>query len=126
MQVLGYRAANLGILDTKNHRNFYAALHRNGYLKQEPLDETIPIQKPQKMKSIIDLVAKKGMIDVRQIIENDWMAETTFFHRLTGINMSFFNNYMIREQDFGLVNVTDLSAVIREKNSYKGHFSPCE
>ncbi|UJL46331.1 XRE family transcriptional regulator [Virgibacillus sp. NKC19-16] len=117
LQVLGYRAAHLSILDAKSHRNFYAALHRKGYLKREPLDETIPIQKPQKVKSIIDLVAKKGMVDVRQMIENDWMAETTFFHRLTGFNMSFFNNYMVREQDFDLVNVTDLSAVVREKNS---------
>lgn len=34
LQVLGYRAANLGILDSKNHRNFYAALHRKDYLKE--------------------------------------------------------------------------------------------
>src|SRR5690625_437585 len=28
MQVLGYRAAHSGIMSSKNHRNFYAALHR--------------------------------------------------------------------------------------------------
>src|SRR5699024_358260 len=115
LQVLGYRAADLGILDSKSHRNFYAALHRKGYLKIEPFDETIPIQKPQKVKSIIDLVTKKGMIDIRQMIENDWMVEIAFLHRITGINLSFFNNYMVREQDFELVNITDLSSVVREK-----------
>ncbi len=110
LQVLGYRAAKLGILNAKNHRNFYAALHRKGYLKMEPLDETIPIQKPQKVKSIIDLVTKKGLIDIRQMIENDWMVDITFFHQITGIDVSFFKRYMANEQDFELVNVTDLSS----------------
>lgn len=114
LQVLGYRAANLGVLDPKSHRNFYAALHRKGYLRREPLDETIPLQKPQKTRSIIDLVAKKGMIDIRQMIENDWMAEISFFHRITGIDLNFFNQYLFVKQDFGLVNVTDLSSSIPE------------
>ncbi|KPH78245.1 helix-turn-helix domain-containing protein [Oceanobacillus caeni] len=116
MQVLGYRAAELGILDSKSHRNFYAALHRKGYLKIEPLDEIIPIQKPQKMKSIIDLVAKKKIIDLRQMLEDDWMVEIDFLHELTGIDISFFNNYMIRERDFELVRVYEFSPGIREKN----------
>lgn len=116
LQVLGYRAANLGVLDSKRHRNFYAALHRKGYLKREPLDETLPIQKPQKVKTIIDLVAKKGMIDIYEMIEKDWMVEIDFFHRLTGIDKSFFNNYMIRERDFELVNVNEISSNIRENN----------
>ncbi|WP_188455506.1 spr1629 family repressor/antitoxin [Virgibacillus oceani] len=108
LQVLGYRAANLGILDAKSHRNFYAALHRKGYLKREPLDEVIPIQKPQKIKSIMDLTIKKGIIDIRQMIENDWMAETGYFHRITGIDLDFFNRYLVSEHDFGLSNVTEL------------------
>ncbi|WP_337969541.1 spr1629 family repressor/antitoxin [Virgibacillus salexigens] len=109
LQVLGYRAANLDILDSKKHRNFYAALHRKGYLKREPLDEMIPIQKPQKIKSIIDFVDKRGMIDIRKMVEQDWMVETPFFHRVTGIDLSFFDRYMISEQDFELDNVTNLS-----------------
>ncbi|MBO1003891.1 spr1629 family repressor/antitoxin [Pseudogracilibacillus auburnensis] len=105
LQVLGYRAANLRLLDAKNHRNFYAALHRKGYLKREPLDETIHIQKPEKVKSIFDLVAKKGIIDIRNMIDNDWMVETDFLHRLTGIDVDFFNNYLTKEQDFELINI---------------------
>lgn len=107
LQVLGYQAANSGILDGKSHRNFYAALHRRGYLKEEPLDDTIPIQKPQKIKSIFDFAAKKGLLDIRQMMEKDWMAEVEFFHRLTGIDWRFFNRYLASEQDFELVNITD-------------------
>lgn len=116
IQVLGYRAAKLGIFDAKKHRNFYAALHRKDYLKVEPLDEIIPIQKPQKVKSIIDLLVKKKLIDVRQMIESDWMVEIEFFHKITGISNSFFNKYLVMEQDFELVEVNELSSAIREKS----------
>ncbi|SEN98525.1 Zn-dependent peptidase ImmA, M78 family [Amphibacillus marinus] len=112
LQVLGYRAENLGVLDAKSHRNFYAALHRKGYLKREPLDETLPLQKPQKMKSIIDLVAQKGIIDMRKMLENDWMVEIDFFHRITGIDLNFFNQYIDSKQDFNIFSVTDLSTGI--------------
>ncbi|WP_026906838.1 helix-turn-helix domain-containing protein [Paucisalibacillus globulus] len=116
IQVLGYRAANLGILDAKKHRNFYAALHRKGFLTIEPLDETIPIQKPQKVKSIIDLVFQNRIIDVRQMIEFDWMVEIDFFHKITGLDENFFLNYMIKERDFELLNVSISSSDIRDKS----------
>ncbi|WP_338554104.1 XRE family transcriptional regulator [Paenibacillus sp. KS-LC4] len=109
LQVLGYRAANLGIIQPKDHRNFYAALHRKGYLELEPLDNVIPIQKPMKMKTIIDFVSKKGVIDIGRMLENDWKAEIPFFHQLTGIDASFFNQYLTRSQDFELRDISELS-----------------
>ncbi|KIY22875.1 helix-turn-helix domain-containing protein [Mesobacillus subterraneus] len=116
LQVLGFRAAKLGIIEPKNHRNFYAALHRKDYLKKEPLDEIIPLQKPMKVKSIIDLVSKKGLIDIRHMIENDWKVDLSFFHRMTGIDPNFFSKYLISKQDFGLENVTDLPIRISGKD----------
>ncbi|WP_407269420.1 helix-turn-helix domain-containing protein [Radiobacillus sp. PE A8.2] len=110
LQVLGYRAANLGILDAKKHRNYYAALHRKAYLKSEPLDEILQIQKPQKIKSMIDLVAKREIIDIYEMIEKDWKVEIPFFHRITGIDVNFFNNYVRYEDNFDLVNFTDISS----------------
>ncbi|SFE75464.1 Zn-dependent peptidase ImmA, M78 family [Paenibacillus algorifonticola] len=109
LQVLGYRAANLGIIQSKDHRNFYAAMHRKGYLEFEPLDNVIPIQKPMKIKTIIDFVSKKGVIDIGQMIEKDWKAEIPFFHHLTGIDSSFFNKYMTRSLDFELRDISEIS-----------------
>jgi Zn-dependent peptidase ImmA (M78 family) len=109
LQVLGYRAAQLGLIEPKDHRNFYAAMHRKGYLKIEPLDKLIPLQKPMKIKTIIDLVSKKGLVDIRQMIDNDWKAEISFFYRITGIDPNFFNKYLMKSLDFGLKNVTDIS-----------------
>ncbi|AVR00932.1 transcriptional regulator [Oceanobacillus iheyensis] len=115
LQVLGYRAAKLGIIEPKTHRNFYAALHRKGYLKNEPLDDLTPIQKPMKVKSIIDLVSKKGLLDIRRMIETDWKVDVSFFYRMTGIEPTFFDKYFISKQDFGLDNVTDFSPRVSGK-----------
>ncbi len=108
LQVLGYRATQLGFMEPREHRNFYAAMHRKKYLEREPLDKTIPIQKPMKVKSIIDLVSKRGLVDIRQMIENDWKVEIPFFHQLTGIDLDFFNRYMTRNLDFNLQSVTKI------------------
>lgn len=108
LQVLAYRAANLNIIDSRKHRNFYAALHRKGYLKSEPLDEVIPLQKPLKIKSIINLVATKELIDIRQMVEIDWNVEISFFHQMTGIDLSFFKKYLVNLNDFGLNNTIEL------------------
>lgn len=109
LQVLGYRAANLGVLDSKKHRNFYASLHRKGYLKREPLDEVLPIQKPQKIISIIDFVAKRGLIDLREMLERDWLVEVQFLNRITGIDLEFFKSYINHDQHFGeLLNISSI------------------
>ncbi|MBW4084776.1 ImmA/IrrE family metallo-endopeptidase [Paenibacillus sp. S150] len=108
LQVLGYRATQLGLMEPRDHRNFYAAMHRKKYLEREPLDKIIPIQKPMKIKSIIDLVSKKGLVDIPQMIEQDWRAELPFFHQLTGIDPDFFNRYVKKDMDFDIHNVTKI------------------
>lgn len=108
LQVLGYRAARLEIMNAKNHRNYYAALHRKGYLKMEPLDNIIPIQTPQKIKSIIDFGSKQGLINIRHMMERDWLADVVFFENLTGIDARFFSHYIEKQQDFELVHMVDV------------------
>ncbi|MNJ50466.1 hypothetical protein D3C77_457380 [compost metagenome] len=115
LQVLGYRAAHLGIMEPKDH--FYASLHRKGYLKQEPLDDVLTIQKPMKMKTLIDLVATKGIIDISETAGNEWKVEIPFFYQLTGIPTEFFNKYVTRTLDFGLQNVTDISKLVLERDT---------
>lgn len=114
LQVLGYRAAQLEFMESKEHRNFYAALHRKGYLQLEPLDREISVQKPMKMKSIIDLVATKDIIDIRKMLDRDWKVDIAFFYKLTGIEFNFFNKYLRAEQDFELFSVADFP----RKSSY--------
>lgn len=108
LQVLGYRAAHLGIMGTKDHRNFYAAMHRRGYLEKEPFDSSIPLQKPMRIKTIVDLLSKKGLLDIRQMIEEDWKVETSFFHHMTGISTDFFNKYMTNKRETSTQNVREM------------------
>lgn len=108
LQVLGYRAAHLGIIHARDHRNFYAALHRRNYLQIEPLDELLPVPKPTRIRTIIDLVASKKIIDLRQMIEHEWKVEIDFFYKMTGIDLSFFHKYTVQNKDFGLQNVTPI------------------
>lgn len=96
LQVLGYRAVNLDVLTAKEHRNYYAALHRRDYLKCEPLDETLPIKRPQKVKSIFDLVMERDIINFEKMLAKDWLIEVEFLYRLTGIDSDFFRNYFTK------------------------------
>lgn len=107
LQVLGYRSHNLGLIDAKSHRNFYAAIHRKGYLQLEPLDESLVIQKPMKVKTIIDFIFKNELLDIKFLIENEWKVEVSFFQRLTGIDKEFFDNYIIKEKEFDFGTVID-------------------
>lgn len=108
LQVLGYRAAHLGMMEAKDHRNFYAAMHRRGYLEKEPFDREIPLQKPMRIKTIIDLLSNKGLMDIRYMIEEDWKVETSFFHHMTGINTDFFNKYMTNKPQTSIKNVREM------------------
>lgn len=108
LQVLGYRAAHLGMMEAKDHRNFYAAMHRRGYLEKEPFDREIPLQKPMRIKTIIDLLSNKGLVDFRYMIEEDWKVETSFFHHMTGINTDFFNKYMTNKPQTSIKNVREM------------------
>lgn len=108
LQVLGYRAAHLGMMEAKDHRNFYAAMHRRGYLEKEPFDREIPLQKPMRIKTIIDLLSNKGLVDIRYMIEEDWKVETSFFHHMTGINTDFFNKYMTNKPETSIQNVREM------------------
>src|SRR5699024_9469906 len=93
------------MLDARQHRNFYAALHRKEYLKREPLDDVIPIQKPQKIKSIFDLLIKRNIVSMNEILEKDWLIEVEFLYHLTGLKTEFFNQYMTKTQEFNLIEL---------------------
>lgn len=69
-----------------------------------------------KIKSIIDLVSKKGIIEIRQMIENDWKVEIPFFYQLTEIDSKFFDKYLVTKKDFGFEKVIDLSSHISDND----------
>ncbi|MBP1905349.1 Zn-dependent peptidase ImmA (M78 family) [Paenibacillus turicensis] len=109
LQVLGYRAAHLNLLEPKEHRNFYAALHRKGYLEREPLDAELTIQKPMKIKTLIDFAITKGILTIPQMTDTDWKVDIPFFYQLTGIPAEFFEKYVTKKLDFEINNVMSMA-----------------
>lgn len=106
---MGYRAAHLNLLEPKEHRNFYAALHRKGYLEREPLDAELTIQKPMKIKTLIDFAITKGIVTIPQLTDTDWKVDIPFFYQLTGISTEFFEKYVTKKFDFEINNVTSIA-----------------
>lgn len=59
-------------------------------------------------------IPRKEMIDIRNMIEDDWLVVLSFIHRITGIDLKFFRCYMEEERDFELGNVTPLSVGVNK------------
>lgn len=112
IQVLAYRAANLGLIEPKSHRNFYAALHRKGYLELEPLDHDLYIQKPMKLKSMIDFLSSNKLIDLKYMLEKEWKVELQFLSRLTGLDTDFLKEYHTNNQKEYRAPVTDITTYL--------------
>jgi hypothetical protein len=55
-------------------------------------------------------------VDIRQMVENDWKTEISFFYHMTGIDSDFFNNYLTKSMDFGLQNVTNISKRLSDED----------
>lgn len=111
IQVLAYRAANLNLIEPKSHRNFYAALHRRGYLKIEPLDYDLFIQKPTKVKSMIDFLSSNELIDIKAMLAEEWRVDLSFLSRLTGIELPFLRKHLSNKQKLNK-SVTDISTYL--------------
>lgn len=56
IQALEYRAYKLGLLTPQQHAYFYRQISKKGYKVVEPLDTDIPLRRPSKMRSMLDVI----------------------------------------------------------------------
>ncbi|WP_147803337.1 helix-turn-helix domain-containing protein [Alkalicoccus halolimnae] len=92
IQALGYRARDLGIMSEQQFRYFYAQINKMGYRKLEPLDKEIPLQRPGKIKSILQFLFENKVIKLENILSSLELEEE-FLSVLTGIDKDFFKKY---------------------------------
>jgi len=105
LQALSTRAHKLGIIDYQQHRYFYMSINKKGYRKVEPLDNEIPIIRPSKVKSILQLLFEKKLCSVSELM-NELKVDQQFLINLTGIEEDFFEKYRnLEERSF---SVTEL------------------
>lgn len=108
---LEYRAYKMGLLTFEENRYFYATLNRKDYKKNEPLDKDIPIIRPGKVRSLLDLILKNRLISLDDLF-NDYYIDRSFLESLFGFEDGFLSKYsdISNREYFNTSNVVSLFA----------------
>ncbi|WP_375200629.1 helix-turn-helix domain-containing protein [Bacillus sp. RS11] len=105
LQAIASRAFKLNIIDYQKYRYFYMSINKNGYKVIEPLDREIPINRPTKIKSILQLLFDNGLYTVSEIMD-ELKVDQIFLTLLTGIENEFFEKH--RENENRTFSVKEL------------------
>ncbi|GIO25503.1 helix-turn-helix domain-containing protein [Ornithinibacillus bavariensis] len=103
LQAMAARAFKLGIIDYQQYRYFYMLVNKKGYKQVEPLDNRIPIERPSKVKSILQLLFDKEFYTVTEIMD-ELRINQGFLTILTGLEEEFFTKNRQREDNSSTVN----------------------
>ena len=106
LQAMAMRARGLEIMSYQQQRYFFMSINKKGYKTIEPLDQELPIGRPMKVKSILQLLFEKGIHSVSELLD-ELKVDQQFLTVLTGIEKEFFDRYVQKEKRFFSVN--DLS-----------------
>lgn len=93
MQAMAVRAMGLELITYQQYRYFFISVNRKGYKHVEPLDDTILLDKPAKVKSVLQLLFEKNILSLRELLDL-LKVNSVFLSRLTGIENEFFEQYL--------------------------------
>lgn len=97
LQAMAMRARNLELITHQQFRYFFMSINKNGYRKEEPLDAVLPVEKSMKVRSILQLILEKKIIDLEQLTE-ELKVDIKFLASITGIEEEFFAKYLDNNQ----------------------------
>jgi Zn-dependent peptidase ImmA (M78 family)/transcriptional regulator with XRE-family HTH domain len=97
LQAMAIRVRQLGLMSHQQYRYFYMSINKRGYRKAEPLDEILPIERPMKVRSILQLLFEKKVIDLEKLLE-ELKVKISFLSDITGIEEAFFEKYLDQER----------------------------
>lgn len=103
LQAMAMRARNLELITHQQFRYFFMSINKNGYRKEEPLDAILPIEKPMKVRSILQLILEKKIINLEQLTE-ELKVDIKFIASITGIEEEFFVKYLDNNQQSFSIN----------------------
>lgn len=103
LQAMAMRARNLELITHQQFRYFFMSINKNGYRKEEPLDTILTIEKPMKVRSILQLILEKKIIDLEQLTE-ELKVDIKFVASITGIEDEFFAKYLENNQQRFSIN----------------------
>ena len=106
IQALAYRAYSLGELKYQQYRYFNIMINKNEYKLTEPLDREIKVNRPGKIKSILQLLFEKGYLSLDTLLDT-LMVDVELLIKILGIEKSFFDKYI--EKSSRQFTVSDLN-----------------
>lgn len=109
LAALAIRAYKLNLIDNQQYRYFYMSLNKKKYRLIEPLDNEIPINRPSKVKSILQLLFEKEYISISNLTEQ-LKVDIDFLAMITGIDSSFFVNFINVEEKKFTTKYLDIKA----------------
>lgn len=108
LQAIAMRVHKLGMMEYQQYRYFFMSINKKGYRTQEPLDEKIPISRPMKLKSILQLLFEKGIYTLSTLTD-ELKVDQEFLTLVTGIEKEFFDQYRQSEQKVFTTSILSLS-----------------
>lgn len=114
LQALVMRAFNLKLINYQQYRYFYMLVNKLGIKEKEPLDDVLPIKRPNKVKSILKLLFENNLVSVYDLKEQ-LKVDLDFISKLTGIPNSFFDEFELKENRKYNVNELKLKKDIKSK-----------
>ncbi|MFK5234895.1 DNA-binding protein, partial [Lactococcus lactis] len=99
---LEYKAFKLGYLTPAQNSYFYRQIHKKNYKIFEPLDREIPVYKPGKILSMLDVVLSNNLTDVQSLtysmrISKEMLAE------ILNVEVAFFDKYKSSLNDYSQI-----------------------
>ena len=84
------RCRNLGIIDADDYRKLWINLGRRGWRKKEPLDNSLPVEKPMLLNRSIKLLIKEG-VQTKQDIMSSLSLPSSIIEELAGLPNGYLN-----------------------------------
>lgn len=99
IQALEYRAYKLGLLTPQQNSYFYRQISKKGYKAVEPLDLEIPLKKPSKIRSILDVILSNNLLTLSDIERNQRVSKN-FISQLFSFDVKVFDKYLLQLDTF--------------------------
>ena len=97
LQAIAMKVHKLGLMEYQQYRYFFMSINKKGYKTMEPLDDKIPVSRPSKMKSILQLVFEKELVTMSDLLD-ELKVDQEFLTQITGIEKEFFITYLQNER----------------------------
>lgn len=97
LQAIICRAYDLGIIDSVKYRSAFIYLNNNGYTKNEPLDDILPMEQPIMLHKSLEMLEKNDRLSYYM---NTQGINSIFLEKLTGYHLCSQHNNIVNIDNY--------------------------